>query len=233
MFTFFTSRPSLFSGGKISSIGQIFQFCKYSKLGVELPTVIFHWKWGVPFSQFFHMPVSDSPGTQFLQRVICLWNCRIISIWIGWIFILRWNYPLICNCEDCTFSGAWWFISPLKKPTTWGLWKICKALSTFAPRQSNIGHGMSIVLNTVKFIFGNHQCSWFHISFIVTLYYKIRQVLAQNAMILLQNSTKIYYKMRELFYYKMRQVLQNAMILLQNATVITKSDVYYKICLYT
>ena len=52
-------------------------------------------------------------------------------------------------------------------------------------------------------------------------------------MILLQNSTKIYYKMRELFYYKMRQVLQNAMILLQNATVITKSDVYYKICLYT
>ena len=67
----------------------------------------------------------------------------------------------------------------------------------------------------------------------MTLYYKIRQVLAQNAMILLQNSTKIYHKVRELFYYKMRQVLQNAMILLQNASVITKSDVYYKICLYT
>ena len=41
--------------------------CKYPKLGLELPSVIFHWKWGVPFFQFSHIPDSGSPGTQFLQ----------------------------------------------------------------------------------------------------------------------------------------------------------------------
>ena len=37
----------------------------------------------------------------------------------------------------------------------------------------------------------------------MTLYYKIRQTLLQNA-------TEAYYKMRQVFYYKMRQLLQNA-----------------------
>ena len=56
--------------------------------------------------------------------------------------------------------------------------------------------------------------------------------LLQNATtILLQNATKVYYKMRQ-FYYKMRQLLKIAMILLQNATVITKCDVYYKLRQY-
>ena len=42
----------------------------------------------------------------------------------------------------------------------------------------------------------------------MTLYYKIRQILLQNAtVILLQNATEVYYKMRQ-FYYKMRQLLQ-------------------------
>ena len=46
----------------------------------------------------------------------------------------------------------------------------------------------------------------FHIWFIMVLYYKMRQILLQNASaILLQNATKVYYKMRQLFYYKMRQ----------------------------
>ena len=37
----------------------------------------------------------------------------------------------------------------------------------------------------------------FHISFIMALYYKMRQMLLQNAAaILLQNETKVYYKMR-------------------------------------
>ena len=35
--------------------------------------------------------------------------------------------------------------------------------------------------------------------------------------------------MRQVFYYKMRQLLQIATILLQNVTVITKCDVYYKL----
>ena len=46
----------------------------------------------------------------------------------------------------------------------------------------------------------------------MTLYYKMRQTLLQNATaILLQNATKVYYKMRQVFYYKMRPLLQNAM----------------------
>ena len=41
-----------------------------------------------------------------------------------------------------------------------------------------------------------------------------------------------YYKMRQI-YYKMRQLLQIATILLQNSTVFTKCDVYYKLRQYT
>ena len=52
----------------------------------------------------------------------------------------------------------------------------------------------------------------------MTLYYKIRQILLQNATaILLRNATEVYYKMRQVF-------LQNATVLLQNAVVITKCD---------
>ena len=75
----------------------------------------------------------------------------------------------------------------------------------------NIQRTMSMLLDTR-----------FHIWLIMTLYYKMRQILLQNATaILLQNATEVYYKMRQVFYYKMRQ-------LLQNSTVITKFDVYYK-----
>ena len=51
----------------------------------------------------------------------------------------------------------------------------------------------------------------------MTVYYKMRQMLLQNATaILLQNATGVYYK--------------NASgSLLQNATVIIKYDVYYKL----
>ena len=63
----------------------------------------------------------------------------------------------------------------------------------------------------------------------MTVYYKMRQILLQNATaILLQNAAKVYYKMCQIFYYKMRQfyykmrqLLQIATILLQNATFIT------------
>ena len=58
----------------------------------------------------------------------------------------------------------------------------------------------------------------------------MRQILLQcPAATLLQNATKVYYKMHQRFYYrirqlyyKMRQVLKIATILLLNATVITK-----------
>ena len=41
-----------------------------------------------------------------------------------------------------------------------------------------------------------------------------------------------FYKLRHLFYYKVRQVLQSAMDLLQIATGITKCDDYYKLRQY-
>ena len=40
---------------------------------------------------------------------------------------------------------------------------------------------------------------------------------------------EVYYKILQVFYYKMRQLLQNATILLQNLTVFTKCDVCYKL----
>ena len=51
--------------------------------------------------------------------------------------------------------------------------------------------------------------------------------------VLLQNTTEMYHKMREVFYfkmrqifYKMRQLLQNATISSQNAMFITKAVHY-------
>ena len=50
---------------------------------------------------------------------------------------------------------------------------------------------------------------------------------------LLQNATKVYYIMHQMFYFKMRQfyyemgrLLQNMSILLQNSAIISKCDVY-------
>ena len=58
----------------------------------------------------------------------------------------------------------------------------------------------------------------------MTVYYKMRQMLLQNATaILLQNATEVYYKMRQVFYYKMRQLLQNATFITNCA-----STNYYK-----
>ena len=57
-----------------------------------------------------------------------------------------------------------------------------------------------------------------HIWFIMTVYYKMRQILLQNATAnLLQNATEVYYKMRQVFYHEMQ-------VLLQNATFITYCD---------
>ena len=118
-------------------------------------------------------------------------------------------------------------------------WRLCLGRGSVAGPTSNgkwfrgIQHTMNMVLDTR-----------FHIWFIMTLYYKLRQILLQNARaILLQNATKIYYKMRQVFHYKMRQfyykmrqfyytmrqLSQIVTILLQNATVIAKCYVYYKL----
>ena len=64
----------------------------------------------------------------------------------------------------------------------------------------------------------------------MTLYYKMRQILLQNAsVILLQNATEVYYKMRLVFYYKMRQFYYKMGQLLQIATILLKKcDSNYK-----
>ena len=59
----------------------------------------------------------------------------------------------------------------------------------------------------------------------MTVYYKKRQILLQNATaILLQNATEVYYKRRQVF------LLQNATVLLQNVTVITNCDDFITKC---
>ena len=59
----------------------------------------------------------------------------------------------------------------------------------------NIQRNMSMVLDIR-----------FHIWFIMTVCYKMRQ---NATAILSQNASEVYYKMRLFFYYKMRQLLQN------------------------
>ena len=50
----------------------------------------------------------------------------------------------------------------------------------------------------------------------MTVYYKMRQILLQNATtILLQNVTEVYYKMRQVFYYKMRQFYYKMQVIIK------------------
>ena len=77
----------------------------------------------------------------------------------------------------------------------------------------DIQHSMSMVLATRFYI-------WFIMTLITKRdrhYYKMRQLF--------------YYKIRQ-FCYKMRQLLQGTTILLQNATFIAKCDVSYKLQQY-
>ena len=59
----------------------------------------------------------------------------------------------------------------------------------------------------------------------MTVYYKMRQILLQNATgILLQNATEVYYKMSQVFYYKMRQFYYKMRQLSQNVMFILNCD---------
>ena len=84
-----------------------------------------------------------------------------------------------------------------------------------------------------KSILASQQWLRFHIWFIMILCCKIRQILLQNTTaILLQNMTKVISKCVRFFITKCDSLLQNASISLQNVTVITKCEVYYKMCQY-
>ena len=73
----------------------------------------------------------------------------------------------------------------------------------------NIGHSMIMVLDIKKSDFGNQQCIRFHIWFIIRLYCKMRETFQNATAILLQNTIKIYYKMSQVFYCKMRHFITN------------------------
>ena len=80
-----------------------------------------------------------------------------------------------------------------------------------------------MVLDTKKFNFGKQQYLRFHIWFILTFYYKKPQTLLQNAStILLQNATKVYYKMRQIFITKCDSFIT------KYNSFIRKCDSYYK-----
>ena len=92
---------------------------------------------------------------------------------------------------------------------------------------------MSIAIDTRKCNLGSQQWLWFYVRFIVTLYYKTRQALLQNATTILSKNTPKAYKIcSSYFYNKMPQLLLNMSILLQNSTVITKYDMYNKMPQY-
>ena len=65
---------------------------------------------------------------------------------------------------------------------------------------------MVMVLDTSKYILGSQQWLQLHIWLLMTLNYIFRQILLQNATaILLQDMAKVYCKMRQDFYYKLRR----------------------------
>ena len=63
---------------------------------------------------------------------------------------------------------------------------------------------MTMVIHKNKSVSRSQEWLWFHIEFILTLYYKTRQILLQNATAILLQNTSRY------FYSKMWQLLQNA-----------------------
>ena len=112
-----------------------------------------------------------------------------------------------------------WFKFQAKPPSRSGKcvqreWKIHTPSSSPLSKNEglgDIGHSMSIG----NLILGVNSVT---VSFIITVYYKMRQILSQYATaILLQNATEVYYKIRQIF-------------LLQNATVITNCDNFITKC---
>ena len=87
----------------------------------------------------------------------------------------------------------------------------------------NIGDSINMVLDAKKSIFGCQQRLQFYIYFIMTTYYKMQQRLLQNATVVLtENGTKIYYKMRQVFLKKCDSFAKKC------NSLITKCSSHYK-----
>ena len=186
------------------------------------------------FFDFFWLVFTDPSFMSISSLVLKLWQFLFIR-----------DSPEIRNSEKtpsgfCPVSGDWgewrtpnlartslikcYWILQNPRVTTLTVSELLREnqkggkITSHPPRLGlrNIQRTMSMLLDTR-----------FHIWLIMTLYYKMWQILLQNATaILLQNATEVYYKMRQVFYYKMwqfcykmRQLLQIATVLLQIATV--------------
>ena len=91
-------------------------------------------------------------------------------------------------------------------------WRLRFGRGSVVHPRSN-GEGLRNIQYITSMVLARHEVSYLiHYD---SLLQKIRQIF--------------YYKMRQ-FYYKMRQLLQNEVVLLQNATVITKCDNFITKC---
>ena len=121
------------------------------------------------------------------------------------------------------------FLSNVQKSSKRSLWRLrCGNKIVFHAKEivyhppsreeelKNIEHSMSMAVDTKASNFRNKQCLRVHVWFIVTIYYKTRQLFFwQNISgVLLQNTTVITkcidFISRWESYYKMRRILQNA-----------------------
>ena len=83
-----------------------------------------------------------------------------------------------------------------------------------------------IIIIVVVVVVDDDTYYWVHLSsdHLFQVYYKVRQLF------LLQSAMVCYYKVRQLFYYKVRQVLlQSATDFTKCNNSITKCDRYYKV----
>ena len=68
----------------------------------------------------------------------------------------------------------------------------------------------------------------------MTVYYKMRQILLQNATaILLQNATEVNYKMGQDFITKCNSFIKKMRVITKGDNFITKCGVYYKLLCLT
>ena len=85
-----------------------------------------------------------------------------------------------------------------------------------------------IIIIVVVVVVDDDTYYWVYLSsdHLFQVYYKGRQLF------LLQSAIVCYYKVRQLFYYKVRQVLQSVAGITKCDNFITKCDDYYKVRQY-
>ena len=87
-------------------------------------------------------------------------------------------------------------------------------LQSMDERLKEIWHSMSMALHTRKSILRSQSGLQFHVCFTIMVYNKIRHMSSQNEKAtILQNTTNVYYKIRQAFYCKMWQFYSECKLL--------------------